>query len=226
MLYPVFLIALFIPLIVILRLRVNIVAEYVRNDVDDNISISFFTLGEALKYKFEIPLIDVGSDGVEFKFVRERGKKDTSTGEKKKKTGIIEFVQRVIHIHTIYKSDEKGICRIRCFIKKNVIFDEFRLNIREGTGDAGSTGIVNGLLWTASGLFISFLSSLFRIKSKKYKSDVKIEPNFNGEEFKVDLFCIFHTKLVHIILILAVILLKRKKQKPNIKKETGGDFSG
>lgn len=225
MFYLVFVLPILVLLLIVLMLRVNIVVEYVRNDVDDNVSVSFFTLGELLKYKFEIPLIDVGSKGATYKLVRERGKKDTATGEKKKKTSILEFLQRMQQAFKMYKSEDEIICRIRCLIKKSIIIDEFKLYVKEGTGDAGSTGFVNGLLWAGAGLLLSFLSSLFKVKSRKYKSNIEIEANYKEKEFKVDFYCIFHTKLVHIIVILARILIRRSAKKNN-KQETGGDFSG
>lgn len=226
MLYLVFLLIFFVPLVLILMLKVNIVAEYVRNNEDDNISISFFTLKELLKYKFEVPLINVGSKGVEYKLVRERGKKNAATRKQSKKTGLTEFIQKMNHIWVVYRSNDEIVCKIRCFIKKNITFDEFRLKIREGTGDAALTGLVNGLLWAVSGFFLTRLFSIFKTRSKKYKSEIKIEPDYEMKDFNVDLYCIFHTKLVHIILVLIFIFMQRINAKNYNKKETGGDFNG
>lgn len=228
MLYPVFIVFTLVSLllVIILRLKVNIVAEYLRDNEDDNITVSFYTLKELLKYKFEVPLIDVNTEGVEYRLVRERGKKDTATGEKKKRTGFIQFMQKVFHMWTSYKNNIETVSRIMCFVKKYVTFDEFRLRVREGTGDAAATGMVNGLLWAASGLVITRLFKTFRTKSKKFKSDVDIEPDYEMKDFNVDLYCIFHTRLVHIILVLIYILLHGSDLKDNKKKVTGGEING
>lgn len=228
MLYPVIIAisCILLLLFLILRLKVNIIAEYLRDNEDDNITVSFFTLKELLKYKFEVPLIDVNTEGVEYKLVRERGKKDTTTGEKKKRTGFIQFTQKVYHMWTAYKKNKETVSRLMCLIKKYVTFDEFRLRVREGTGDAAATGMVNGLLWAVSGLVITKLFKTFRTKSKKFKSDVDIEPDYEMKDFNVDLYCIFHTRLVHIILVLIFVLLHSSDLKDNEKKVTGGEING
>lgn len=228
MLYSViiFLSAILILLAVILMLKVNIVAEYLRDNDDDNISVSFFTLKELLKYKYEVPLIDVDNKGVKYRLVRERGKKDTTTGVEKQRTGFIQFIQKVFHMWSVYKDNGDKISRLMCLIKKYVTFDEFKLRIREGTGDAAATGLVNGLLWATSGLVITRLFKSFKIKSKKFKSDIDIEPDYEMKDFNVDLYCIFHTRLVHIILVLVFVLLHKSSFKDNKKKVTGGEING
>ena len=69
---------------VLFLLEIKCVIEYARNDVDDNIVIAFYTMKGVFKYKYEIPLIDVGRSNVKFRLVREKGKKDKVTGVEKR----------------------------------------------------------------------------------------------------------------------------------------------
>lgn len=203
-------------LYVLFILRVKCIVEYVRNDIYDNIVISFYTLNGEFKYKYEIPLVNFGRSGVKFKLVREQGKNEEVTAAKESRLKVTEIFDKYMEFRNYYQTNNDMICDIRDYIKKKILLADFDLKICEGMENASNTGIVCGLLWSASGLLIAFLSNIFTIGKKR----VAILPNYKKSEFSVDFHCIFHMKLVHIIVM--IIKIRRNVKKKKLIEKTGG----
>jgi len=207
---------------VLFLLSVKAAVEYVRNESDDNLVISFYSMKGVFKYKYEIPLVDVGQRGVRFKLVKELGKKEKKVGESREKLKLTEFFDKYINISRYYENNNELICDIRNYLQNRLVLAEFNLHIREGTGNACHTGLISGILWSLAGTVTSFLSNNFRT----LKKCVSIIPCFDTRVFTVDFLCIFRVKLVHIIVVLIKILKNRYKMKQKAKQEIGGGFSG
>jgi hypothetical protein len=222
MLYSVIFFILAVFTAVLFLVNIKVVLEYKRNDEDDNITIFLYTLKGMFKYKYEVPLVDFGQTGIKFRLVKEKGKKDKKISEKKGRLKIAEILDKYILVKVNYEANKDLICDIKKYLKTRLFLNKFRLNICEGTGNACYTGIICGILWSLTGMLTSGMSNLF----KTYEKCVSIRPDFNLKVFNVDLCCIFHIKLVHIIVVLIKIFSNRFKEKYKIKKEIGGDLSG
>ncbi len=205
-----------------LFLKIKCVIEYVRNDDDDHIVISFYTLDGMFKYKYEIPLVDLGQEGVKFKLVRESGKKERIVRDRKEKLKITEVYGKYIAVRDYYNANKKLFCDLRDYIKTRVVLAEFNLTIVEGTDNASHTGILCGFLWSAAGLLSTALTNTF----KTFKKCVVIRPNYHKKEFTIDIFCIFHLKLVHIIVMVTKIFFNGIREKKKLIRETGGGLNG
>lgn len=202
--------------------KINAVVEYIRNDDNDDIAVSFYTLKGIFKYKFEIPLVDFGQKGIKFRLVSEYGKKEKNISEKKDRLKITDIYDKYVSAMINYEANKVLICDIKDYLRTRLVLREFRLDIREGTGNASQTGIICGLLWSFAGVLTSYLSNSF----KTYRKCVSINADFNTKVFNVDFHCIFHIKLVHIIMLIIKILLNSIKAKHKIAKEIGGGLSG
>lgn len=207
---------------VLFFLEIKCVIEYVCNDIDDNIVLSFYTMKGMFKYKYEIPLVDLGQTGIKFKLVKERGKKDNIVSSRHERLKAIEIHDKYVVFRDYYRANKKLICDLREYIKNRVELVEFNIKIIEGTENACYTGIICGFLWSAAGLLSTALTNTF----KTFKKCVTIKPNYNKKEFTVDIFCIFHIKLVHIIVMVIKILFNGIKKKKKLIKETGGGLNG
>ncbi len=221
MVYLVILFILAVLAAVLFFVEIKCVIKYIRNDIDDNISISLYVMNGIIKYKYEIPLVDVGSRGVRFKLVRE-GKKIGTTGEKPKRLKISDIQDKYLIVRKYYLANKELICDLRDYIKTRIKLVEFDLNISEGTENACHTGIICGVLWYAAGLITTFLTNTFNT----FRKYVSIRPNYKKREFFVDLFCIFHVKLVHIIVMATKIHFIGINGKQKFMKETGGGSNG
>ncbi len=220
--------------IVLLRLRIKASVEYLRNENDDNLSISFYTMKGIFRYKYEVPMVDIGISGLKFRLVKEQGGNGEPIGvrrEKMKPTGIFE---KYAMIRKYCQENNDFICDLRNYLGKRLIMYQFSLKVEEGTGNASHTGIICGLLWSVSGIITSFLSNNF----KNYEKFVSIKPNFNKSVFNVDLKCIFRMRIAHIIVLLAKIYLngykeehlrkneKKKENRSSFEKGGGGSIGG
>jgi hypothetical protein len=220
MLYLVIFFILTIFIVTIFIMKIKIVADYVRNENDDNISISLYTLKGIFKYKYDIPLVDLGQKSVKFKLVKEMGRKDKKLDEKTQRLKLIEILDKYVFVKGYYDFNKELIIKLKKYLKFRLVLDEFHLQIKEGTGNACLTGLLCGVFWSLAGVLTSFLSNSIETK-KKY---VSIEPDFNAMVFIVDFYCIFRIKLVHIIVLVMKFYFSRKKEK--IEKEIGGGLSG
>jgi hypothetical protein len=203
-------------------IRIKAAIEYVRNDEDDNIVISFYTLKGIFKYKYEIPLVDMGRKSVKFKLVKEMGARDRPVAEKKERLKPAELLDKITSIKKYFTENRTLICDIRDYVHDRVLLVEFSLDIREGTGNACHTGILCGVLWSFAGILTSYLSDWIKV----IKKCVSISPCFNSKVLTVDFLCIFHVRLVHIIVVLMKIYSRRKKVIEKHEKKIGGGLSG
>jgi hypothetical protein len=93
---------------------------------------------------------------------------------------------------------------------RSIILKEFKLYIREGTGDACQTALLYGILWNLAGFIPGWLFNNFSVDEK----EIKIETDFKEKVWKVNFDCIFSLKIVNIISIvreLIIIYLKNRK---------------
>jgi hypothetical protein len=74
----------------------------------------------------------------------------------------------------------------------------------------------------AAGILTTYLSRFL----KAFKKEIIITPCFNKSIFEVDATCIFHVKLVHIIVVLIKIYYTKYLIKMKSKKTIGGEVSG
>jgi hypothetical protein len=95
--------------------------------------------------------------------------------------------------------------------KKSVILKDFKLHIKEGTGDACNTAILYGLLWNLTG----FLPKIIFTKVKD--KNIKIETEFKEKVWKVNFNCIFSLKIVNIIFMCKEVIINY------LKNRKGGD---
>lgn len=112
--------------------------------------------------------------------------------------------------------------RIGSYLKKKRSKVELEIRILQGTDDAALTGLLCGLLWALAGNILSYLSRYLKI----FKEEIVITPSFQESVLEVDINCIFHTKLAHIIVVLIKIYYTRRMIRMEAKKTIGGEVSG
>jgi len=207
---------------ILLFAKIEIVLEYVKKGWDDHLVISFITFWGLLKYKYEIPLIDMESAGIKIRRIKKKGKKEKKVEEGKEKFNFSEILNRIKSSKKFYDSHKIIICKVKDYLKGRLILKEFKLDAVIGTGEAYYTGILNGIAWAVAGILTSYLSNNF----KTLKKCVNIKSDFKEKKFDVDLFCIFSIKIVHIIVVGIKLLMNQLKGKSIKKRMIGGDVVG
>ena len=224
MLYvAIFFIVLVLWLIVFV-VEIKAAVDYIRNEGNEWIKFVFYTRHGLLRYEYKVPLVKKEGDKVKFKLVKGQSKEMQGGSEKNKKLMPFDIFKKYLSVRT-YITDHKSLfLDIIRYLNKKDIHVELSIKLKQGTGDAGLTGLTCGLIWSAAGILITYLSRYLKVFSKK----IKITPCFDKSIFEVDASCIFHARLVNIIVVLIKIYLMKFviKAKTKAKKMIGGEISG
>lgn len=208
--------------IALFLIKIKAVLEYVRNDRGEGIFFSFYTGDGLLRYEYEIPLVKKEGDKVRFKLVKGQSREmreGTGKAEKLFPFGIINKYNSL----RIYLQDHSGLFEnIRRYLNKKDIHVELNIKLWQGTGDAAQTGVLCGLLWAAAGILASHIKRYLKF----FKRNIQIKPCFDKRIFEVEAICIFHVKLVHIIVVLIKIYYTKYLIDQKSKKRIGGELSG
>ncbi len=217
-----FILILYILLFIV---RIKAAVDYIRNEQDEWIKFSFYTRRGFIRYEYEVPLVKKEKGKVKFKLVKGQGREMHGASEKNDKLMPIDIIKKYISVRSYLKDHGSLLEDIRKYLNKHEIHVELDIRLRQGTGDAAQTGIICGLLWSAAGILATYISRYLKTVKKK----ISITPCFSKKIFEVDASCIFHVRLVHIIVVLKKIyymkfLIRKKANKTN--KTIGGEVSG
>ena len=102
-------------------------------------------------------------------------------------------------------------------ITKKVSFQEVIFDVDFGTGNAASTGIMTGAVWSATDIFVCILDRIFGVE----KFTVNVNPHFDKKCFNGKFKSILKLRLVNIMIILRKIKLVVNifKEHININEE-------
>lgn len=218
-------ISIFAAVIIFLLIaRINILLEYNREGLNDNLVLSVFALKGLLKYKFEIPLIDLEKSGIKFQKLTQKGKVEKKAQGEKGFAKFQKIFDQIKDIKNFYNANRSKICDIKEYLKERLVCREFRLEIELGTDDACYTGILSGIAWSAAGVIVSFIENNYSL----LKKSVRVKPKFNENYFSIDLYCIFNIKIVNIIVVGIKILpgILKGKSVSKTNKTIGGGVCG
>lgn len=204
--------AVLILLFILLFIKVNIIIEYSKNNGNDNLALSIYTLSGIVKYKYEVPLVEFRKKGIKLRWISEKGKKEK---DKYKLSSFLDLGDLYSSFNILKEAFQK-------YIKKRPVIKDLRLKVRFGTGDAFYTGILSGCVWTLAGLITAFLCNNFKV----LKKEVKVQSEFSKEVLNIDVSCIFTLRIVNIISIMAKAAFDYFTGKFKAKKLIGGDVSG
>jgi hypothetical protein len=222
MLYFVIFFILLVIYTVLYWVDIKATLDYIRNEQDEWIVIYFYTRDGFLHYRYEIPLVSTENDRIKFKLVKGQSREMRTGTAKKGRLMPMDIYRKYISVRT-YLTDHKSLFEdIRCYLNKKDVHVELSIKLKQGTGDAALTGLACGLLWTAAGIVMTQLSRFI----KAFKKKITITPCFDKSIFEVDAYCIFHVKLVHIIVVLIKIYYTKYLIKFKSKKVIGGEVSG
>lgn len=224
MLYiAVFFILLLLWLIVFV-VEIKAVIDYIRNEGNEWIKFVFYTRHGILRYEYKVPLAKKEGDKVKFKLVKGQAKEMQGGSEKNEKLMPFDILKKYISARTYIKDHKSLFLDVIRYLDKKNIHVELSLRLKQGTGDAALTGIACGLIWSAAGIITSYISRYLKVFSEK----IEVTPCFDKSIFEVDASCIFHVRLVNIIVVLKKIYLMKFmiKAKTKAKKMIGGEISG
>lgn len=224
MLYIAVFFILLVLWLIVFVVEIKAAIDYIRNEGNEWIKFVFYTRHGLLRLEYKVPLVKKEGDKVKFKLVKGQAKEMQGGSEKNKKLMPFDILKKYLSVRT-YITDHKSLfLDVIRYLNKKDIHVELSIKLKQGTGDAGLTGLACGLIWSAAGILTSYLSRYLKVFSKK----IKVTPCFDKSIFEVDASCIFHARLVNIIVVLKKIYLMKFmiKAKAKAKKMIGGEISG
>lgn len=214
-----FIIVIYFSLFIV---RIKAAVRYTRNEQEEWIKFSFYTGRGLIRYENKVPLVKKEDGKVKFKLVKGQAREMKGGSEKNERLGPFDIIKKFDSVRKYLKDHKSLLEDIRRYLNKHDIHAEIKIKLKQGTGDAAQTGVICGLLWNAAGILISYISRHLKITGR----NLSIIPCFNKRMFEVDASCIFHVRLVHIIVVLIKIYYMKNKIRIRAKKSLGGEVSG
>ncbi|WP_261133277.1 DUF2953 domain-containing protein [Bacillus sp. Marseille-Q3570] len=213
-------ISLMIGILMISRVRVTI--KYVHQGNDDTCFIHAHFLKGLFDYSWEIPLNDIDLEGdglmhMEYDTESEIGNKKLH--DTKEMTFEAEsLIARVQETKALMDSVYQLGSIVRKFLKK-VTIEEYQWVSTIGTGDAASTGIFAGLLWTIKGSVAGFLSFATRMEKPPV---LEVTPSFQAPIVQTNLLCMFSFQIGQAMLAAYLIVKNWKGRKQHVRTSNSG----
>lgn len=91
------------------------------------------------------------------------------------------------------------------YLKKRMIIYNFKFNVRIGTGDAASTGILTGTAWGVLYDILAVLDNNFVVK----KHDIKVAPDFLSETLLLDIETVLGLKTIYDLFLVRKYLIPK-----------------
>ena len=181
--------------VIIFFIKIRVTVEYLRDGADDHLLLLVWLFGGLFKYEYEI---DLDKSGIRLRKIKRNNLYNKKPLKDKNRLKFNDIYRKISSAVDFYKKNKDVICVIREYAKGRILITDFKLETVIGTGDAGSTGFLSGIAWGVIGIITSYLSNNF----VGLKKNVKVVPNFDEAGFKIDLYCIFSIKIVHIIVMV------------------------
>jgi len=142
-------------------------------------------------------------------------KTDKKKTKKKEKMTLQKYIKTASGSMEAYKESKDLIKEILEGITKKVSFEEVIFDVGFGTGNAASTGIMTGAVWSATDIFVCILDRIFGVR----KFSVNVTPYFDKKHFSGQFKGILKLRLVNIMIILSKIKLVINIFKEHINKK-------
>lgn len=152
--------------------------------------------------------------------IKKSVKKDVKKLQKKTsdiiKEDDISFFEKVKKAYKTFCAFKYAYKNNSSKLKKAVYAKKINLHIDFGFGDAMTTGILTGVLWTGIYNVISFIASIITIA----EPNINVTPNYNQDKCSVRLECIITSRLVNLISVAASVGISYLKFKRKEKLKT------
>lgn len=195
---------LILLMIITMFFRIKFDVKYSRKKADDLLRVEMTALKGLVRYKAEVPVVDLDRyflepilkieadiEGVVTHPIEDKGMlvKIPLVSEILQK--LPTYIKDGLRYYRTYRSALKGLLKsIRCH--------HLSWSTQIGFDDPANTGIAAGLLWGAKGFFYRVFKS--SIGDMTTAPRFNVTPSFTGPCLKLDFHCIFDMRIGHIIL--------------------------
>ncbi len=211
------LIVLFALFLLIIFTKIKVYINYQHHNDDDYLKIQFKAWFGLIKFKREFPLIKI-DDNTPTVVVKQK-KPDTKQDSPKQEStnqyssedllnsirDAKEILTSVVYLHTI----------VQKFLKK-VAVRKLEWHTVVGIGDAASTGMVTGAIWTVKGGIVGLISNFLKLQTVPI---ITITPQFQHAISHITFSCMIHFRIGHAMLAGIKIFKYWKGGKPRFRNK-------
>jgi len=189
------LVILFILILLISFLSVRLELKYLRKKNNDHFSIKISLLRGLLKYKLDIPKINLNSQKTALKVEAElEGGKSVPDADIHKKYPLGYLYQQFMH----WYPEIKEYFYAGKYLLKRVVPSKIIWQTEIGLSDAAITGMSVGILWAVKSALLSNIYRYFAIAPRP--PEISIIPKFNEKTLVINIDCIFNIKIGYVII--------------------------
>ncbi|WZL74926.1 DUF2953 domain-containing protein [Clostridiaceae bacterium 35-E11] len=195
LIYAIIVMCTIICILMITPLIIHI--KILKDKTNDVIAVYFKALFGLLRYKLEVPLVDLifNKDGKPFLKTEVEVKNNQKEQPINKGESFLTF-KEIQNLQDKFNFFLNTYFDIFNDIRKEIKVKQLLWTTKFGVGDAAATGILSGVFW----MMKSYIITLIKNNTKCSHISLDIEPHFNKEIFKTSLDCIISIKIGYIII--------------------------
>ncbi|MFZ5353525.1 MAG: DUF2953 domain-containing protein [Bacillota bacterium] len=201
-----------IILLILLLTPVHLKTETLQKKDKDLLLVKVKALFGVIKFKLELPFPELVFDGfrpgLRYSAELEAGEKGKLIKKKSKIMSLLEFDK----LYESYKLNKGRFNKLFQYVLKKSRFRNLIIRLEIGAQDAFYTALAYGMVWTALGGVIAFMTNNANIALQ----DISVYPSFDKKAFNYKISCIITMLAGHIIIVgiklVAALLNSRKKE--------------
>lgn len=205
----IFILILVIILFMIYFMPIHVKLEAKRDDQCDSVIVRLHTLYGLLKLKTEVPFINLTIEDNKLVVKYKTRVKSAKTNKLKMYFDKMMTPREMKNSLSFLKNGLHYKKAFAYLISKTKV-RSLRFNLTFGVGDAALTGMLVGFSWIILGSILSLLFAYVNTTAER----ITVNPSFDKTTFRLELGCIIHVKLGHIIITgIRMLILYRQFSK-------------
>lgn len=208
---------------VISRISIYIHVQLFRSSNDNFIMVDVYLPYGVHLYNMKVPILELVTRNnipwLESEAETKQGETEKDSGrEQRLIKGLVQIfvhqprkLRRLLRVYRYYRRMYR---RFMHRVIETVCCEKFYWTTSFGSDDAAVTAVLNGLLWSAKAMILTFLQKRTDFAAKPV---VKVQPLFGQQKIEIEFRCIFSLKLGNLINALkSVVYSKAKGVRSNV----------
>ncbi|PLT45601.1 DUF2953 domain-containing protein [Paenibacillus sp. FSL W8-1187] len=190
-------------------------AELSRHEGDDNLSLQVKTLFGLLKFKWEIPMMKLGKNGLQVEELAQADSPSLLHAESadKKDIGASRIAELLQDAWKLLRRTENLTGLVRRTLNK-VEISRWTWRTTIGTGDAVWTAMSTGAVWSLQTAALGLLSQLCRLTAKP---QMDVQPDYRSARLETSFDCIAEIRLGNAILAGLQLLVRMMRTEGGVR---------
>jgi Protein of unknown function (DUF2953) len=212
---------LFVLFCILLLSRLQISFYFVHRNDKSDIQVTF-RMYRFIKYTLKVPLIQLDAEDHSIKIREETQAAKGQNKEKKKRITFQQLNERYHTFQNLLKHVQHFYGIIAGFLKK-IKVAKVEWHSAVGLGEAPSSAIAAGTIWSIKGIVLQLLNKFFLLEGKP---SISVVPVYQGLHSETRFSCMISFKIGHAIVVMLKMLkawrMTGRSSQENTEYLTGG----